>query len=247
MPKTKCPPRTARLADRSSPQVDPCVQRMCPPPDTFLSGMCALDAVSRHCLDTAFFYGRALTDELLAEPFTELREAGLESHLPVMCDFWETVLFGTKSYRRPRRPPPPARAASAHGRSLPALAGAVDRDRRATAFGPFPARAVLQAGWMARAMNRRITGDRSWGSGEPVLTPVRTRDRPASDRARQPPGHDPWRRRDVRVLSRADTLGQSSTDISTARRDRSHDRHRYRIRSSERRRGWPPCPLTAPP
>lgn len=121
---------------------------MCPPPDAFLSGMCALDAVSRHCLDTAFFYGRALTDELLAEPFTELREAGLESHLPVMCDFWETVLFGTKSYRRPRRPPPPARAASAHGRSLPALAGAVDRDRRATAFRP-----VSGAGGVAGRMD----------------------------------------------------------------------------------------------
>lgn len=150
--------------------------------------MCALDAVSRHCLDTAFFYGRALTDELLAEPFTELREAGLESHLPVMCDFWETVLFGTKSYRRPRRPPPPARAASAHGRSRPLTAAHFQRwlalwietvEQRHS--GPFPARAVLQAGWMARAMNRRITGDRSWGSGEPVLTPVRTRDRPASD------------------------------------------------------------------
>ncbi|MFD4294893.1 group III truncated hemoglobin [Rhodococcus sp. NPDC058505] len=45
------------------------------------------------------FYGRALVDELLAEPFTEVREQGLESHLPVMCDFWETLLFAAGTYR----------------------------------------------------------------------------------------------------------------------------------------------------
>lgn len=45
------------------------------------------------------FYGRALVDDLLGEPFTEVREAGLESHLRVMCDFWETLLLTTGSYR----------------------------------------------------------------------------------------------------------------------------------------------------
>ncbi|MEK0961640.1 group III truncated hemoglobin, partial [Mycobacterium ulcerans] len=45
------------------------------------------------------FYGRALDDEVLAEPFTELRSSGLDSHLPVMCDFWETVLFRAGRYR----------------------------------------------------------------------------------------------------------------------------------------------------
>ena len=42
------------------------------------------------------FYGRALVDELLADAFTDIREKGLESHLPVMCDFWETMLFRAK-------------------------------------------------------------------------------------------------------------------------------------------------------
>ncbi|MBV9352616.1 MAG: cyanoglobin, partial [Mycobacterium sp.] len=37
------------------------------------------------------FYGRVLDDDALAEPFTEVRTRGLDSHLPVMCDFWETV------------------------------------------------------------------------------------------------------------------------------------------------------------
>lgn len=39
------------------------------------------------------FYGRALDDEVLAEPFARLRATGLDDHVPTMCDFWETVLF----------------------------------------------------------------------------------------------------------------------------------------------------------
>lgn len=45
------------------------------------------------------FYGRVLVDDLLADPFAEIRESGLESHLPIMCDFWETVLFGAHLYQ----------------------------------------------------------------------------------------------------------------------------------------------------
>jgi hemoglobin len=46
------------------------------------------------------FYSRVLADGVLAEPFAEIRSRGLESHLPVMCDFWETVLFRAGLYRR---------------------------------------------------------------------------------------------------------------------------------------------------
>lgn len=46
------------------------------------------------------FYSEAFRDELLAEPFAELRSHGLERHLSVMCDFWETVLFRAGLYRR---------------------------------------------------------------------------------------------------------------------------------------------------
>lgn len=45
------------------------------------------------------FYGQALEDELLADAFTDIRAKGLESHLPVMCDFWETMLFRSRKYR----------------------------------------------------------------------------------------------------------------------------------------------------
>jgi len=44
------------------------------------------------------FYGRIFDDATLDEPFAELRVKGLDSHLPVMCDFWETVLFRAGLY-----------------------------------------------------------------------------------------------------------------------------------------------------
>ena len=45
------------------------------------------------------FYGQVLVDDILAEPFSwEMWVNGLESHLPVMCDFWQTVLFRAGLY-----------------------------------------------------------------------------------------------------------------------------------------------------
>lgn len=44
------------------------------------------------------FYGRVMVDDVLAAPFSELRAKGLESHIPRMCDFWETVLFRAGLY-----------------------------------------------------------------------------------------------------------------------------------------------------
>lgn len=44
------------------------------------------------------FYGQVLVDDTLAGPFAEIRMNGLESHLPVMCDFWQTVLFRAGLY-----------------------------------------------------------------------------------------------------------------------------------------------------
>ena len=45
------------------------------------------------------FYGRAFDDEVVSEPFAELRATGLETHVPMMCDFWETLLFRAGLYR----------------------------------------------------------------------------------------------------------------------------------------------------
>ncbi len=58
-----------------------------------LTGRADIEALLRQ------FYSRVLLDDVLAEPFTELRAAGLDSHIPVMCDFWETVLFRAGLYR----------------------------------------------------------------------------------------------------------------------------------------------------
>lgn len=46
------------------------------------------------------FYTRAFADPVLGPVFTDVARMDLEAHLPVMCDFWETVLLGTGTYRR---------------------------------------------------------------------------------------------------------------------------------------------------
>jgi len=46
------------------------------------------------------FYERAFRDELLGPVFVDIAKLDLDAHLPIMCDFWETVLFKTGSYRR---------------------------------------------------------------------------------------------------------------------------------------------------
>jgi len=46
------------------------------------------------------FYQRAFADELIGPIFTEIAHMDLAAHLPVMCDFWETVLFRAGKYRR---------------------------------------------------------------------------------------------------------------------------------------------------
>jgi Truncated hemoglobins len=45
------------------------------------------------------FYGRASADELLGPVFVDVARMDLTAHLPVMCDFWETVLFRAGRYR----------------------------------------------------------------------------------------------------------------------------------------------------
>lgn len=44
------------------------------------------------------FYGRAFLDPLLGPVFVDVARLDLEAHLPVMCDFWETVLFRSGRY-----------------------------------------------------------------------------------------------------------------------------------------------------
>jgi len=46
------------------------------------------------------FYQQAFTDELIGKFFTEVVPLHLPAHLPLIADFWESVLFGTQGYRK---------------------------------------------------------------------------------------------------------------------------------------------------
>jgi hemoglobin len=106
------------------------------------------------------FYGRVFADETLEEPFSELREKGLESHLPVMCDFWATVLFRAGLYRGnafhvhrqldERHP----LGANHFGRWLTLWEVTVDEMYQGLAAE----RAKVQAARIAKSMHRRLTG-----------------------------------------------------------------------------------------
>lgn len=106
------------------------------------------------------FYGRALHDDLLYGPFTELRAQGLDAHLPVMCDFWETVLFRAGRYH--------GSALNVHRNIHAAHRLTDERFRRWLTLwhstvdemysGPVAERAKLQAGRIAWAMHRRLNG-----------------------------------------------------------------------------------------
>ena len=106
------------------------------------------------------FYDRVLIDEVLAEPFAELRFEGLDAHIPVMCDFWETVLFRAGRYRGSaltvhriihRRTP---LSGKHFVRWLTVWRDTVDAMYR----GPAAERAKVQAARIAWAMHRRLTG-----------------------------------------------------------------------------------------
>lgn len=106
------------------------------------------------------FYGRVMADDVLAEPFAELRTKGLESHLPVMADFWETVLFRAGLYRGS------ALHAHRHVHQRIPLSGS-HFVRWLTVWnetvdemycGPVAERAKIQGARIAWAMHRRLTG-----------------------------------------------------------------------------------------
>jgi hemoglobin len=45
------------------------------------------------------FYTKAIPDAVIGHYFTQVIQMDLEKHLPVIVDFWETVLFGVAKYR----------------------------------------------------------------------------------------------------------------------------------------------------
>lgn len=50
------------------------------------------------------FYARAMTDETIGYIF-QIAELDLKHHLPIIGDFWETLLFGTDNYQKHGRNP----------------------------------------------------------------------------------------------------------------------------------------------
>src|SRR5690349_12500116 len=46
------------------------------------------------------FYSKAFADELIGRFFTEVVPLDLETHIPVIADFWEAVVFGKQGYRK---------------------------------------------------------------------------------------------------------------------------------------------------
>jgi hemoglobin len=109
------------------------------------------------------FYGQVLVDEILAEPFAQIRINGLESHLPVMCDFWETVLFRAGLYQgsavRAHQPVHDRHQLTAGHflRWLHLWNLTIDQMYQ----GPIADHAKIQAARVARAMHRRLTGNDS--------------------------------------------------------------------------------------
>ena len=51
------------------------------------------------------FYSRAMTDRQIGYIFIDVARLDLESHLPLICDFWESILFQTGAYARHGRNP----------------------------------------------------------------------------------------------------------------------------------------------
>jgi hemoglobin len=45
------------------------------------------------------FYNKALTDETIGYFFTEVVPLNMEVHIPLIVDFWETVLLGKAAYK----------------------------------------------------------------------------------------------------------------------------------------------------
>ncbi len=45
------------------------------------------------------FYSKALTDEVIGYFFTQVAPLNMEVHIPLIVDFWETILFGKAKYK----------------------------------------------------------------------------------------------------------------------------------------------------
>ena len=104
------------------------------------------------------FYAKAMTDPLIGYIFTDVAKLDLESHVPVITSFWETILLGAGTYSGGAF----AVHADIHRRS-PLQAGHFERWLwlwRATVdelfAGPVAEQAKAHANRVGRAFYRRI-------------------------------------------------------------------------------------------
>jgi len=51
------------------------------------------------------FYSRAISDDVIGYIFTEVAHLDLDHHLPIIGDFWETMLFRSGDYAKHGRNP----------------------------------------------------------------------------------------------------------------------------------------------
>jgi hemoglobin len=108
----------------------------------------------------AEFYRRAFADDLLGPVFVDIARVDLSAHLPVMCDFWDTVLLRAGRYRRNALRPHVVLDAEvtltpAHFARWLALWAATVDERHA---GERAELAKVQARRIARSISRRLRG-----------------------------------------------------------------------------------------
>jgi hemoglobin len=46
-----------------------------------------------------YFYDKLLADSSISYLFTEIAQVDLEDHFPRLVDFWDSMLFGTQTYK----------------------------------------------------------------------------------------------------------------------------------------------------
>ncbi|HEX6388220.1 MAG TPA: group III truncated hemoglobin [Solirubrobacteraceae bacterium] len=106
------------------------------------------------------FYADAMADPMIGYLFTDVAQLDLEVHVPVITDFWETVLLGSGAYRGGAFAPHARLDARSplrdgHFRRWVALwAQTVD----AHFAGPVAETAKAHAQRVARAFSRRLQG-----------------------------------------------------------------------------------------
>lgn len=111
----------------------------------------------------AEFYRRVFADGLLGPVFVDIARVDLSVHLPVMCDFWATVLLRAGLYHRNALRPHVALNAEveltpAHFTRWLALWTAVVDERHS---GERAELAKIQATRIAGSISRRLRGQRS--------------------------------------------------------------------------------------